>query len=166
MSIAFYNEFLKQLGRGTIDLIADDLRLVLVKNGYIYTPEHQTLTDVPELQRIATTLADLQSKVWSVDDNGYFLSADAAVIPLVEGGQTVVQTILYRNSATPSERYLIARYAGSGYPFITDGGNVTITFSGDRVLSLRREGTGGVEGLRRPEETGMGERWTQAGRLR
>lgn len=137
MTTEIYRALPNRLGLGDLDVLEDDLRVVLLTAAYVFDVDHATLADIDAGARSAETLADLDSKAWTDDGAQFRLTADPATIPTTPIGDVITQAVLYKKGATELESYLIARYSGTGFPFTTGGGSVTITWnSSGQVFGL------------------------------
>lgn len=125
MANALSNEFRRALLAADLDVIADNIKVVLLDATYTFNAAHDNLDDVGAGTRIATS-GNLGSKT---DTNGYFDSADV-LFAAVAGGDTITQLWVYKDSGVESTSKLIAYYdtnaAAAAISVATNGGDVTV----------------------------------------
>lgn len=125
MANALANSFRVALLQADLDVIADNIKCVLVTSGYTFSAAHDFLDDVGAGTRIATS-GNLASKTATT---GYFDSADVT-FTAVAGGSTIAGLWLYKDTGVEATSYLIAWYdtnaASSAISVATNGGDITV----------------------------------------
>lgn len=124
MANFLYTAGKSQFLKGNIDMESDTINVALVKN--TYTPNQTThtnyATDVSS--HVAGTPVALTTA--TVTATSGIFDADDATFTSVASGSTVNGFVIYKDS----DGTLIAWVdTGTGLPFATNGGNVTLTFS-------------------------------------
>lgn len=132
MANTFYDKGKEKI-LSTIDLLADDMRLVLV-DGADYTPNFSTdefLSDIAAGGRVATSPA-LTSKTVTA---GAFDAADTSFTS-VSGDQSEY-LVLYQHTGTDSTAALILLWdTATGLPITPDGNNINTTFNASGLFSI------------------------------
>ena len=125
MANALSNEFRRALLAADLDVIADNIKVVLLDNTYTYSSAHDNLDDVLAGARIATS-GNLASKTGT---DGYFDSADV-VFTALAAGDTITGLWVYKDSGVESTSKLIAFYdtnaSAAAISVATNGGDVTV----------------------------------------
>lgn len=139
MTVTVYQPALTRIARGDIDLVADDLRILLVTAGYV--PDfvnHDARNDIADVNVIAESASDLPSKALSIVSGKLVLTADPVTIFAVPIGAPITQAILYARHSTQAVSWLLVHYTGtSGLPYTPDGGNAVFGFGvGRKVITL------------------------------
>lgn len=121
---ALYSTARKAFADGDIDLLADDIRIILIDTAD-YTVDlatHNALDDVAAGARVATSAA-LTGKTTT---DGVFDHDDVAIANVT--GDTVEAVVYYKHTGTESTSQLIAYVdsASSGLPLTPNGGAVTV----------------------------------------
>lgn len=124
-----YSEFL------LADLIASNIKIVLLDNTYTFSSAHDNLNDVGSGARVATS-GNLASKD---DTNGYFDSADVT-FPSLSAGDTITQFYLYKDTGVESTSKLVAYFdtnaAAAAISVTTTGGDLLVQPSASGWLKI------------------------------
>ena len=127
MANAMYNKGRQAILNGTVDLLTDNLKVILidVADYTVNLSTDDNLDDVPAAARVATS-GNLAGK--SVAD-GVFDATDVT-FTAVTGDQSEA-LVIYRDSGLESTSSLIAYIdtASAGLPVTPNGGNITVTWS-------------------------------------
>lgn len=139
MTVTVYQQALTRIARGDVDLIADDLRVLLVTAAYV--PDfatHDARNDIPDVCVIGESAADLPAKALSYVSGDLVLTADPATIFAVPPGAPITQVVVYARHATQAVSWLLVHYTGtSGLPYTPDGGNAIFGFGvGRKVITM------------------------------
>lgn len=125
MANALVTAFRQDLVGADIDLLADNIKVVLVDATYTFSAAHDNLDDVGAGTRVATS-GNLAGKTGT---NGYFDSNDV-VFTALAAGDTITQLFLYKDTGVESTSRLIAYYdtnaAAAAISVATNGGDVTV----------------------------------------
>jgi len=126
-----YQMITEALARGLIPggLEQTPLTLVLVAEGYVYGAGHEFLSSVAAADRIATSMP-LRSKTFPAG----VMAARKAIFVAVSGA-AVTQAVLCTSVGNAAANRLVARYDLPA-PFAPTGGDLTIEWDADGVLSL------------------------------
>ena len=108
---------------GLINFSGDTLKAALVPNAYTYSAAHEFLSDIGTLVGTPVTLAN-KSVAGGVFD------ADDAAFGAVAAGSTVKALAVYKDTGNPTTSPLLVYFdTVTGFPFSTNGGEVTIPWS-------------------------------------
>jgi hypothetical protein len=122
---ALSNEFRRALLAADIDVLADNIKVVLLDNTYTYSAAHDNLDDVGAGARVATS-GNLANKTGT---DGYF-NSDDVVFSAVAAGDTITQLWVYKDSGAEGTSKLIAYYdtnaAAAAISVATNGGDITV----------------------------------------
>ncbi len=112
--------------KGRIDWASDTLKVALLSSAYTYDPNHVYYSEVTGVIGVPATIASA-----TVTPNATNAVADGANTPFaaIVAGSTVTQYVIYKDTGTDTNSPLIAHFdSGSGLPFATNGGVITITW--------------------------------------
>lgn len=139
MTVTVYQPALSHIAQGDVDLLADDLRVLLVTAAYVpdFTA-HDARNDIPDVTVIGESAADLPAKGLAIVSGKLVLTADPVTIFAVPPGSPVTQVVLYARHSTQAVSWLLVHYTGtSGLPYTPDGGNAIFGFGvGRKVLTM------------------------------
>lgn len=125
MANALVLTFRRDLLRADIDPIADNIKIVLLDNTYVFSTAHDNLDDVGAGARVATS-GNLASKT---DTDGYFGSANVT-LSAVALGDTVTGVMMYKDSGSEATSKLMVFYdtnaAATAISVATDGGDIIV----------------------------------------
>ncbi len=126
MANALYNEGKRALLNKEIDFDTDTLTVALVKNTYTFS---QTHTDVsvsitPEVAAVNTLSGVSIASDGTIDANDVTFVA----VPV---GDTISAIVIYKGT-TP----LVYLDTGTGFPFATSGGDITISWAVSGIFKL------------------------------
>ncbi len=121
MANAIYTKAKEKILSGAINFAADTIKVALIKQGYaVAIDSHEFLSDLGS-NRLSTDQA-LASKTVS---GGAFDAADVS-FPAVAAGDTAVALVLYKDTGVAGTSPLLFYFDQiTGFPFTTNGGNVT-----------------------------------------
>lgn len=126
----------KALLDGLVALLTADIKVLMVTASYTYDAADEFVSDLGATILTAGRSPDLTSKVTT---GGIFDAADPT-LPAVNSGQTAAALILYINTgADATSRVLLFLDTGvTGLPFLTTGGDVSLTFDNgtNKILNL------------------------------
>jgi hypothetical protein len=142
MSNALYPAAKRALMNKQIDLVNDVINIALVKDTYTFNVSHSNYTtDIVTPTFLVGTPVALTGKV--VSDFGTpnsspanaVFDADDPTFTAVASGSTVESCVIYHATSGTLIAYIDA---GTGLPFATNGGNVTVNFSSSitRIFAL------------------------------
>lgn len=127
MANALYDKAKEGFLNGDIDLIADDIKVVLVNTvgtGTLYsvnTTTHTFLSDIPAAARIATS----GNLVGKTTTGGAFEAGDASFTNV--SGVQCEALVIYQDTLNATTSRLIAFLdQGTGLPITPNGGNITV----------------------------------------
>lgn len=119
MAIKVYNKGLEEIGKALTDLDGSDLRLLLVKDSYVFNADHLWVDDGsandPQSHEVTVTgyaRHTLTGKTVTRDDTNdrALFTVDAPSFTSLAAGETVGGMILFRHTGTrlrpPSRRWL------------------------------------------------------------
>lgn len=142
MASSQYTKGLIKIIDGTIDLLGDNLKLVLVDTAS-YTAALDTdefLSDIPSGMRIATS-PNLASKTITIDTSPptHQVAFDCAdgTFTAVSGASTEA-VVLYKDTGSASTSPLIAFYDGASVQLTPNGNDVNFTISASGLLRWQR----------------------------
>lgn len=101
MANAMYPTGLKAILDGDVDLLADNIKVVLLDSGYTFSAAHDFLNDISGGAVVATS-SNLASKTTAA---GYFDAADVTFTALT--GDDVVAYVVYKDTGTSSTSQLL-----------------------------------------------------------
>jgi hypothetical protein len=140
MASGFYNEALHQIGKATIDLDGDTLKLVLTDTGYTYNPDHvfveEAADDVNEQEinvsgytpgfgQAGRKTVTITGQANNTDNRGDFAIADPTAWTLATG-VTIGTAALVKEITNDAASRLIASFDLTDTP--TNGGTITLDF--------------------------------------
>ena len=122
-----YTPFVTALMSGSVNLTTADVRAILVKSSYVPNQStHDFLNDVPSGDRVGSPVALTGESVSA----GVF-DANDVTFSSVAAGSTVAAVVLYIYNASETAARLIGYFGAiEGFPAATNGGNITISWSG------------------------------------
>lgn len=135
MASVLYPKFKEALLNADLDVIADNIKCVLVDLAdYTYSAAHDFLDDVPSGARVATT-ANLASKTAT---NGVFDAADTTFVGAA--GDPSEAIIIYKDTGTASTSNLICyidTVAGPASLSVTpNGGDIAVAWAAGGIFAL------------------------------
>lgn len=133
MANVFYPEAKDAILSGSIDLLNDDIRVVLVDLAdYTYNAAHDFLDDVPVAARVSTSPA-LANKTVSA---GVF-DADDTTFSAVSGDVSEA-LIVYKHTGVDGTAQLIAFLdtGVTGLPVTPNGGDINVAWNASGILAL------------------------------
>lgn len=136
MANSFYDEYFDQLMQGGHDHATDNLKVVLVDTGYVFSAAHEDLADVGVGARIATS-GNLSTKTFT---SGVF-DADDLTFASVASGDTVDAAVLYQDTGVEATSRLIAYWdtdTGGAISIATNDGDINLTWDGgaNKIFNL------------------------------
>lgn len=134
MANLMFNEGNESVVDRSIDLLADTIKLMLVKSGYVANKDHQFIDEAgandPVDERITgTTDQTLGSKAIAKDTTNDHVSFDAAdpTFTAVPSGETVAGAVVYKDTGTPTTSKMLCYLDLPDTP--TNGGDITVQFA-------------------------------------
>lgn len=100
---------------------------------YTYSAAHQFFSS---LSGIVGTDQEVTTKTFV---NGLFKATDVLTWTAVAGGSTISGLVLYRKNAGANTTWPLVLYEDTGvtgFPVTTNGGNVTVTWSGSGIVQF------------------------------
>lgn len=142
MASSQYTKGLIKIINGTVDLLADDLKLVLVDTAS-YTASLDTdeyLSDIPVGMRISSS-PNLASKTITIDTSPsphqvMFDCADGTFTAV--SGASTEAVVLYKDTGSAATSPLIAFYDGASVQLTPNGNDVNFTISASGLLRWQR----------------------------
>jgi len=131
-----YNKGLEEIAKALTDLDGSDLRVLLVRETYVFNADHAFVDDGsandPQSHEVSVggyARQALANKAVTKDDatDKAYLDADDAVFAALAAGQTAHAAILYRHTGTDTTSPLIAFYDMADT--LTNGGNITVQWA-------------------------------------
>lgn len=126
MANALYAKTKAQMLQGTVDLLTDDIRCILVDLAdYTFDAAHEFLSDVPSGARVATS-GSLTGKGVTASTAGF--TSDFKTFSAVTGDQAEA-LILYIHTGTEGTSRLLSFHdtGVSGLPVTPDGRDIKVT---------------------------------------
>jgi len=147
-----YNRAKKEILDGTIDLVNDTIKIMLVTSSYVADDAHDFVdgagADDPidhELSGTGYTAGfagsgrkTLAAKVFSEDDTnnrGEFDDTADITWTAIDAG-TSAAAIAYKHNTSDADSVLIAYIDTGGFPIVTNGGALTIQWNAEGILQL------------------------------
>lgn len=126
MANALYEEGKRALLNKELDIDTDTLTIALVKNTYTFSQSHTNVTTsiTPEVAAV-TTLSGVTISASGVVD------ASDVTFPAVTAGDTIASVVIYKGT-TP----IVYLDTGVGFPFVTSGGDIAISWSVSGIFKL------------------------------
>ncbi len=142
MSSSQYTKSLEKIIEGTIDLLADNLKLVMVDTA-AYTVNLDTdefLSSIPSGDRIATS-GNLASKTITIDtstnpDQVMFDAADGTFTAV--SGDPTEAVVLIKDTGDPATSPLIAYFDGASVALTPNGNDVDFVISASGLMRWAR----------------------------
>ena len=144
-----YNQFKKFEANGTIDLLTDTLKVVLVGSTYTANADHTYFNSAAYLQELGGTgyaggyggagRKTLSSKVVVQDDTNDRAEFSAAPVTwtAINAGTAAAAIIIRERAGTgDTMSELIAYIDSGGFPIVTNGGDLTLTWNVEGILQL------------------------------
>lgn len=126
----------QKLMEKVIDLKNDTIKIVLIKDTYVYDGTHEFLSDIGA--NTLGTAVSLASKTTDQPTPGVY-DADNPTFTAVPGGSTANAYIIYADyGSAATDRLIFYNDGTTGFPLSTTGGNVDITFDSgaNRIFAL------------------------------
>lgn len=132
MASALYPAFKAALLAADLDVLADNIKVVLVDTAdYTYSAAHDFLDDVPAGARVATS-GNLASKTAT---GGVFDAADVTLTAVT--GDPSEALIIYKDTGSAATSNLIAYIdSATGLPVTPNSGDVTISWNASGIFAL------------------------------
>ena len=152
MASIVYNRAKKEIMDGTIDLLADTIKAMLVTSSYVANPDHDFVdaggaNDPVDHELSGTGYAagyagagrkTLASKTATEDDannRAEFGAANLAWTAINAG--TAAAVIIFKNGVSDdTTSKLIAYIDSGGFPITTNGGDLNVTWNVEGILQL------------------------------
>ena len=143
MANTFYNRAKKEIADNTIDLLNDTIKVMLVDDTYTVNPDHDFVdmggTADPidaELSGTGYERKTLANKSITEDDANDRASFDADDVTWtsIDAG-TANAAIIFKDTGDDTTSVLIA-YIDDDFPITTNGGNLTIQWNADGIITL------------------------------
>lgn len=117
---------------GQINMVADDIRAILVPSSYVYDANHDFLDDIPAIigSAVALTGKSVAGGVFDAND------ADFGAIA---SGSTIGSVFIYKHTGTASTSPLLMRFTDVvGLPLPTNGAGILLQWSNGaaKIVSL------------------------------
>jgi hypothetical protein len=132
MANQVYNIALKKLADGLLNFGTADIRVLFVKSGYVFNPDHDFVADlVPasnELTVAGYARQALGTQTTAVDDANDRATADAADpdFGALTAGETIDAAVYFVQVTNDADSWLLGYVDTGGFPLPTNGGNVKI----------------------------------------
>lgn len=134
MANVFMNEGAESIIDRNVDLIADTIKIILLKAGYVADPDNQFIdeggaNDMVDHRLAGTTDQTLGSKVTGKDNTGNFAYLDGGDVTFVAvpAGAAATQVGVYKDTGTPTTSKILAVH---DIPDVTpNGGDITIQWA-------------------------------------
>jgi hypothetical protein len=141
MTITYYDQFLTNVANGSIDLVNDEFRVLLV-NGYTFSALHDEKADVvaseiPAGSAYSTGGIQLTGKTFGFDDANDRSKWDADDVSITASGGSlgpVTGAIIY--SVTSTDDKLVAYLDFGGAETASDGEELRLTFGADGLFVI------------------------------
>lgn len=146
-----YNRFKKEILDGTIDLVSNTIKVMLVTSSYVANENddfvEEGVDDANEHELSGTGYVagfagsgrkTLSAKVFTEDDpnnRGEFDDTADIVFTAISAG-TAAAAIVYRHNTADTDSVLIAYIDTGGFPVVTNSGDLTIQWNAEGILQL------------------------------
>jgi hypothetical protein len=133
MANGVYNRGKYLIANAGANLASADLRVLLVKDTYVFDATHNFVSDViagaKEISVAGYARQALANKTLTEDDanNFAYLDADDALFATLAAGQTVGGAVLYKFNAADGAAEVIAFY--DPVDTLTNGGDITVIWN-------------------------------------
>jgi len=152
MAAVVYNRFKKEMADGTIDLLTDVIKVMLVTSTYVANPDHDFVdmggaSDPIDAELTGTGYQagfagtgrkTLSNKAIAEDDANNRAEFDNTVDltwSAINAGAAAA-FIVYKHLTSDAASVLIAYVDTGGFPITTNGGDLTIQFNAEGILQL------------------------------
>lgn len=151
MASLVYNRAKKEILDGTIDLVSNTIKVMLVTSSYVADDAHdfveEAADDANEHELSGTGYAagfagsgrkTLSNKAFSEDDGnnrGEFDDTADITWTGIDAG-TADAAIVYKHNSADTDSVLIAYIDTGGFPIVTNGGDLTIQWNAEGILQL------------------------------
>lgn len=132
MANKFYPKGAEKVLSGAVNLAADDISVALVSSTYTYSNAHEFLSSVGSLVGTPQTLTNKTVA-------GGVFDADNLAFGSLAPGNTIKALAIFKDTGNPSTSPLLCYLDEvTGFPFNTNGGEVSIPWSDGaaKILSL------------------------------
>jgi hypothetical protein len=134
VSNKLYPSALDGIGTSLINLVSDDIRMMLVDSGYVYSDAHVFLSDGPAAHILGTVTA-LSGKTLT---SGVWAASSPVVFVAPPDGFTVNAVVIYKHTGVNTTARLIAYFdAGFNLPLDLNGNNASIALPAALVTFKR-----------------------------
>lgn len=148
-----YNTAAKEIADGTIDLVNDTIKAMLVTSSYVADRDDDVVdaagaNDAVDHELTGTGYAagwggagrkTLGTKSWGVDkpnDRAEFTCANITWSG-IDAGTAAALLIIKEGGANDTTSRLIAHIDSGGFPIVTNGGDLTVQINAEGLLQLR-----------------------------
>lgn len=151
MASLVYNRAKKEILDGTIDLLTDTLKIMLVTSSYVADPDNdfveEGVDDANEHELSGTgyvagfagsgrkTLSGKAVTEDDANDRAEFDDSGDITWSGINAG-TAAAAILYKHLTADTASVLIAYIDSGGFPIVTNGGDLTIQWNAEGILQL------------------------------
>ena len=151
MAALIYNRAKKELLDGTLDLVNNTIKVMLVTSSYVANVDHDFVDEAGANDPIDHELSGtgyaagfagsgrktLASKAFSQDNTGDRGEFDAANLTWtgIDAG-TAAAAIVYKHNTADTDSILIAYIDSGGFPITTNSGDLTLTWNADGIVQL------------------------------
>jgi len=142
-----YNTAKKMIMDGSLNLANDTIKVMLIGSGYTFNPDHDYVSSVSSYELNGTgytggfggsgrkALTNKSVTADKTNDKAVF-DADDVTWSAINAG-TVYAAILIKEVSSDSNSILIGYIdSGTGFPKTTNGGDLTIQWSSDGIITL------------------------------
>lgn len=137
-----YNIAAKKQIDGNFNGTSLDLRLLLVTSGYTYNPDHQFVADLTpgsnELSGTGYARKTLTSLATSQDNTDNRAELDCADVDFtgINAG-TAAAAVVFVQVTNDADSWLAGFYDEGGFPFPTNGGNLTLQINAEGLVQVQ-----------------------------
>ncbi len=144
MASLIFNRAKKEIFDGTLDMSATgDIRLLLVTSAYTPNADHDFIdlggsdAVTAELSGTGYVRKALASEAFAEDDanDRAEWDADDVVFTGITAG-TAAAFVIYDHTGVDTTSVIIAYVDTGGFPIVTNGGDLTITFNAEGIIQL------------------------------
>lgn len=134
------NYLKKKIANGEVQLVAHDIRVILISSSFNGNANHEFVGNVPVLGELSGTgyvRKSLANKVINVDtpNNRAEFDADDVTWTGINAG-TAVGALLIRHVTNDADSPIIGFTDQGGFPITTNGGDVTIQWNAEGILQI------------------------------
>lgn len=148
MASLVFNRAKKEIADGTIDLLSDTLKIMLVDSGYSPDADDEFVNDGAAANELSgtgyasgfagagrKTIGNKSIAADDANDRAEFDSTDDQTWSSIDAG-TAAAMVLYKHNTSDADSVVIAYIDTGGFPVVTNGGDLTIQWNAEGILQF------------------------------